>query len=202
MPPMAKSSSFSVEEADPSEFGGRILKKKTRERVKSDQQKIYDEQQRIQKQNDRSFTQDGQGQYRDAKGRIIFTKPERNLMDIMRRYQEDGIIKYNIVPQFPVRIGNAEYPLDFGIGELKLGIEADGETFHSSPEQAQKDQERDKKLNQAGWTILRFTDDEIEHKGEQVMRSIVKSIMEKEMFLKKISLQDGDAIKKELLNNQ
>jgi very-short-patch-repair endonuclease len=46
------------------------------------------------------------------------------------------------------------------------------------------DKERDAKLNQAGWTIIRFTEIEIEHQSQQMMSKIVKTIMQKEMMVK------------------
>ena len=94
------------------------------------------------------------------------------------------MIKYPIVPQFRAVYAGQEYPIDFAIPNLKIGIEADGEIFHSSPKQITHDRERDKKLAHLGWTILRFKDDEIEDQIEQVMRTIVKTIMQKEMLIK------------------
>ena len=73
--------------------------------------------------------------------------------------------------------------LDFAFPHLKIGIEADGEMFHSNPKQLTHDKERDMKLAQVGWTILRFQDDEIDNKIERVMSTIVKNIMQKEALM-------------------
>lgn len=175
-PIVAKSTALSAEVADPSQFGGRVLKKKTRERMQSEQQKIYNQQHK--KQVD-SF-----GQQRDEKGRIIFTKPERELIAHLTRYIKDGLIRYPIQPQYRLNVAGTEYPVDFAIVSLKLGIEADGEMFHGSPEQERKDKERDMKLAQVGWTIIRFKDHEIEESPQQVMTQIVQQIMKKEMYMK------------------
>jgi very-short-patch-repair endonuclease len=77
-----------------------------------------------------------------------------------------------------------QYSIDFAIPNLKIGLEADGEAFHGSAKQITHDAERDQCLNQMGWTIMRFTDEEIENKLPEVMRTIVKNIMDKELSLK------------------
>ena len=55
-----------------------------------------------------------------------------------------------------------QYQLDAAFPGLKLGIEADSKTFHSSPVKIQQDKQRDINLATQGWTILRFTEEEIE----------------------------------------
>ena len=165
--------SESSNNADPSSYGGKILKKKTRERIDSDRLKIYRQLQRGKNQNTMSGV-------RDAKGRIVFTKCERQLMDQIRQYSQNGLIRYPVVPQYEVKFGSTAYPIDFAIPHLKIGVEADGEMFHSSPKQQTHDKERDMKLAQSGWTILRFSDTEIDNKVERVMSEILKVIMQKE----------------------
>jgi very-short-patch-repair endonuclease len=168
-----------LEVANPSDFGGKILTKKTREKMSREQEKVYNAQQAQQ-----SAGPDGKGNTRDEKGLIIFTKPERTLMGRLIKSQQDGLIQYSVVPQFRIQYGGTEYPIDFAIPNLKIGIEADGEIFHSSPKQITHDKERDMKLAQSGWTILRFQDNEIEKQLSKVMSTIVKAIMQKEMALK------------------
>lgn len=181
-PAVTKSSSIVAEIANPSQFGGKVLKKKTREKIISEQTKIFNQQQKQQNQNAKT---DINGTMRDEKGRIVFTKCERQLIKQLQQYQNDGLIDQTIYPQYRVSSGGQEYSIDFAIPSLKIGVEADGEIFHSSPKQLEKDKARDMQLTQMGWTIIRFTDTEIEHKPEQVMSTIVKYIMSKEMALKK-----------------
>jgi very-short-patch-repair endonuclease len=40
-------------------------------------------------------------------------------------------------------------------------------------------------LTQAGWTIIRFKDTEIEKKGQQVIGTILKNVSQKEVMMKK-----------------
>ena len=163
--------------ANPSDFGGRVLKKKSRDKFTQEQTKIYNA--------NKPTAQQGDAMERDQAGRFTKTKNEVNLLKGLEQYQENGLIRYAVYPQFPLKYGGREYPLDFGIPALKLGIEADGEEFHSSPEQQIHDKERDQKLAQLGWTIMRFTDEEIEKTLEKCMNTIVKGIMQKEMIINK-----------------
>ncbi|GAA1479646.1 hypothetical protein GCM10009624_00860 [Gordonia sinesedis] len=45
--------------------------------------------------------------------------------------------------------------IDLGYAALKVGIEYDGEEFHSSPQQRADDQRRQDKLTELGWIIIR-----------------------------------------------
>ena len=186
--PAMASSTNKMTIADPSNYGGKVLKKKSRERFDHEQSKMYQQQQKTSGQQN----QNGQ-ETRDNKGRIIFTKPERQLMDQLVESQKNGLIKYPIVPQFEIaHVTGQNYLIDFAIPTLKIGIEADGEAFHSSPKQISHDKERDMKLSQTGWTILRFSDDEIEKIPEQVTRTIIQNIMRKEAVVE----NQPDEIKK------
>lgn len=164
--------------ANPANYGGRILKQKTRQKLDSEKQKIYN------KAQEASQNKPMTGM-RDAKGRIVFTKCERQLLTHLNQYKANGLIRYPIVPQFEVKFGSITYPIDFAFPHLKIALEADGEAFHSSPKQIDHDKERDAKLAQLGWTVLRFKDSEIEDQAERVMSTVVKTIMQKEANLEK-----------------
>jgi very-short-patch-repair endonuclease len=56
----------------------------------------------------------------------------------------------------PVRSG---FILDFAFPDQKLGIECDGERWHSQANQ--RDRFRDWILRRGGWTVLRFREKEI-----------------------------------------
>ncbi len=63
------------------------------------------------------------------------------------------------------------YIVDFMCKELKLVIEVDGIT-HSYAKVAARDEKRDAALKTAGFTVLRFTDEEVLNSIEQVYRTI------------------------------
>lgn len=63
-----------------------------------------------------------------------------------------------IIRQEWVNIDNKPYALDFAVycATAKLAIETDGDTWHHSPEQADKDNLRDNDLKSSGWQVLHF----------------------------------------------
>jgi very-short-patch-repair endonuclease len=71
---------------------------------------------------------------------------------------------------------------DFMCKELKLIIEVDGIT-HSWSETADKDKEREDLLKQAGFHVLRFTDEEVLHGINRVIEAIDAKILEMEITI-------------------
>ena len=69
-----------------------------------------------------------------------------------------------------------EYTLDGAFPDIKLGIEADGEIWHNNPKNLVSDQQRDTTLARQGWTILRFTDREIEKQPRDVATVIQQAL--------------------------
>lgn len=75
------------------------------------------------------------------------------------------------IPTFQYRIyrGKLEVArVDFAYPELKIAIEVDGYDKHSSVAAFQSDRTRQNDLVELGWTILRFTWDDIVHRPETV----------------------------------
>jgi very-short-patch-repair endonuclease len=188
-PAISKSSSIVAEVADPSQFGGKVLKKRTREQILSEQEQRQNEiVKKQQQQQKRMEDAQGGGTQRDEKGRIIFTKAERDLMPYLLRAKKDGLFGNDgFTTQFRVTAGDSEYLLDFAFPTLKIGVEADGEIFHSSPKQVTHDKERDMLLAQQGWTVLRFTDTEIERSPQQIIQQVIKTVMQKQLTVKNLS---------------
>ena len=67
------------------------------------------------------------------------------------------------------------YIADFMCQELKLIIEIDGSS-HDSPEAFEKDQLRQKKLEQAGFTVIRFTNSDVLTQMDSVRKAIAATI--------------------------
>jgi very-short-patch-repair endonuclease len=62
--------------------------------------------------------------------------------------------------------------LDFAFPDLRLAIEVDGRAWHSSSERFQSDRLRQNALVAAGWTILRFTWDDIVNRPDDAVATI------------------------------
>ena len=67
-----------------------------------------------------------------------------------------------------------DYIADFICLEISLIIEVDGE-YHNSEEQQKKDTIRTKYLNEQGFYVLRFTNNEVINQTEWVLKSIIAS---------------------------
>lgn len=173
-PPVMASQSV----ANITEYGGRVLKSKTRDRIVKQRQLT---QNRIQK----NINAGPDGWQRDGSGRIIMTGPERQLLEQLVNSKNSGYIKEAIYPQFPVKHGKKLYTIDFAMPRIKLGLEVDGGLFHSTDEQIARDKQRDANLSSLGWTIARFTDDEIESKRRAVIDRIISIVTSKEKALEK-----------------
>ena len=97
----------------------------------------------------------------------LFTSWEQKLYNLMLAQN----IPFAIYAQWQAG-PNQKYQLDAAMPEIKLGIEADSRKFHSNPEDVERDQRRDMELATQGWTILRFTEEEIDNKQHEVVKVI------------------------------
>jgi hypothetical protein len=62
--------------------------------------------------------------------------------------------------------------VDFAIEQLKLAIEIDGWGYHSSPDARSRDSQRDRRLVALGWTVLRFTTDDVRRRPEVMIAEL------------------------------
>lgn len=103
--------------------------------------------------------------------KMLFSKLEQRLYSIVLQ----GNMPYPFFAQYTAG-PSMQYQLDGAIPSLKLGIEADSQTFHSSPEKQESDKQRDMQLATQGWIILRFREDEIDEKPQEVLSTIMATI--------------------------
>lgn len=75
------------------------------------------------------------------------------------------------VAEHPVQDGR--YYIDFAWPELKLAVEVDGWAVHGTPTGLRNDLHRQNELIAQGWTLLRFTWDDVCHRPEWVAQQIV-----------------------------
>jgi len=85
------------------------------------------------------------------------------------------------IQQHPEPVRMPKVSVDGMFPIVRLIIEADGKQFHSSQEDISKDIERDTKLKNYGWNILRFTEDEINHNINTVLSTIVNAVKESQI---------------------
>jgi very-short-patch-repair endonuclease len=95
------------------------------------------------------------------------SEAERRLVELI---EEAGITGW--VANLPVRVGSRCYVLDIAFEQQRIEVAVDGRAFHTDAVAFQNDRTRQNDLIAAGWTILRFTWDDIVHRPEDVVRRI------------------------------
>lgn len=73
-------------------------------------------------------------------------------------------------PQYQI----GRYHIDFAFPESNLAVEADGTYWHSRKGVSAKDRRKNQYLQSQGWTVLRFTGDEIRESPARCVDEIVK----------------------------
>lgn len=87
--------------------------------------------------------------------------PHSGAERLARRSLRDVGIRFPTRP-YPVKVGGAIIAeIDIAFPDVKYGVEIDG-PHHRLPEVAQADKGRDRRLAREGWTIDRFTCEEVE----------------------------------------
>lgn len=106
---------------------------------------------------------------------VKLTSIEQKMAKMLHQLASNMKINPNSIrAQFPIQKpeGGKPWMLDFALPNIKLGVEVDGEVWHSNAEQVSGDQKRDHLLAQRGWTILRFNDKTIDDAPQAVTRTI------------------------------
>lgn len=76
-------------------------------------------------------------------------------------------------PQFCI----SGYRIDLAIPKYKLAFEFDGFTYHSDKASFNRDRERDRRLTELGWTVVRFHGDEIRANAPDVAKQIFQRVV-------------------------
>ncbi len=84
-----------------------------------------------------------------------------------------------------------DYIVDFVCLSKGLVIEVDG-GYHFTPEQMQLDEERTLRLNQKGYEVIRFTNEQVLNDTQQVLQKISTSLDTREDFIAKSPLSFGE----------
>jgi very-short-patch-repair endonuclease len=105
---------------------------------------------------------------------IQLTKPESKMYRTLISMQ----LPFRLFAQYkqPVKNKSNFYLMDFAVPELGIDIECDGQKWHSSPEDKQKDKERDYNLASMGWRVVRFTEEAINEHIDKVATVIQREI--------------------------
>ncbi|WP_229847403.1 AAA domain-containing protein [Kitasatospora griseola] len=96
-------------------------------------------------------------------------KPFDSLFEqqVYLRIKERG---YHVVPQYPA--GNKRIDLVVVGARGRLGVECDGDRYHSTLEQLRHDQQRDRELQRVGWKFWRIPESEFRFDPEQALAGL------------------------------
>lgn len=109
--------------------------------------------------------------------------------DYIRRKEK---ITLCLVPQYEIKTEKNKYIADFLIRdftkdeELNVIVECDGFDYHSSKKQQAYDNQRQRDLENAGYTIIRFS-------GKEIYDDEVKCVYE---TLKRLNIEEGELYEK------
>jgi very-short-patch-repair endonuclease len=101
--------------------------------------------------------------------KMLFSKLEQKLYNLILSTN----VSFPFYAQFQAGPG-LQYQIDGAFPTIKLGMEADSKTFHDSPEKIASDKQRDMNLAAQGWTMLRFTEEEIMQQPQEVVNVVMK----------------------------
>ena len=97
---------------------------------------------------------------------------EERFLRLRQRYDlSELVLQYEVWD-----MGRCVGRIDGAVPQLKLAIEVDGFEPHSTPEAFQRDRTRQNELVALGWTVLRFTWADVEHRPQKVARLIRQEI--------------------------
>ena len=95
------------------------------------------------------------------------SEAERHLVSLLRK---NGIAGW--VANLRVRAGGRTYVLDIAFARERITVEVDSRAFHTDTRAFQDDRTRQNDLVAAGWTVLRFTWEDIVDRPADVLRRI------------------------------
>jgi len=107
---------------------------------------------------------------------VQLTRPEAKTLRILNEIDTP----YSPYIQYKVQVpgGQQPYSLDFAFPQIGLNVEADGEKWHTSPEDVRSDKERDTKLAQQGWTVIRISETSLNENADGVKDLLGSAIVE------------------------
>ena len=107
---------------------------------------------------------------------------------------DDVVATARVGPRLLQQVTLLAYRLDFvfedDAGEVRLCIELDGHDFHDrTPEQAERDRARDRRLLREGWTTVRYT-------GREVVRDPMRCAREAVEIFERLRERRGPGLAK------
>jgi very-short-patch-repair endonuclease len=109
---------------------------------------------------------------------IELTKLEQKMLRILTGMSNQ--IPYGLYGQYQLRLpGQPQaFLADFAYPAIGVIVEADGEQWHEELESKARDIQRDQKLANVGWRVLRFKEEAINNHADEVAKIIYSNVVE------------------------
>jgi very-short-patch-repair endonuclease len=119
-----------------------------------------------------------------------------NLEQKMFKTLSDLNVPYALFAQYQIKVPGESrpYALDFAYPQIGIGCEVDGNVWHEREDFKQRDLNRDQKLSNVGWTVLRFNEDAVTENMDAV-RDVISKYISEASKQKKKSEEEGKIIK-------
>lgn len=126
---------------------------------------------------------------------IRLTRIEQKLLQSLQDLQ----VPFQLFGQYQQQVPGSQQPyrMDFAYPQVMVDIEADGKIWHEQEGAKERDAERDKKLAQFGWRVIRFNEDAINEHIDEVKSVIYQNVKEaaEERFSQRKKSESGEGIK-------
>ncbi|MBD3007623.1 DUF559 domain-containing protein [Streptomyces sp. 5-10] len=96
---------------------------------------------------------------------------------------------YHVIPQYTA--GSKRIDLVVVGARGRLAVECDGERYHSTPEQIQHDQRRDRELQRVGWTFWRIRESEFRFDPDEALAGLWEELNRLDIHPATFSAADG-----------
>ena len=102
------------------------------------------------------------------------TDIEQILYKKVEEAQKSGNLPLDFIwQQKPEPVRESRLIVDGLFPSVKLILQADGKRWHSQPDDIEKDNNIDERLKRLGWTVLRFTEDELKYSANECLAKII-----------------------------
>lgn len=106
-------------------------------------------------------------------------------------------VPFKLFGQYKVNCPGQPQPfvLDFAYPEVGVGVETDGDIWHQRADLKAQDQERDQKLANVGWRILRFNEEAVENQmpvlTDIIRKNVIEAYQDRKRAGKKANAEEG-----------
>jgi len=103
---------------------------------------------------------------------------------------------HDLFAQYQIKVPGEQrpYAMDFAYPKIGVGVEVDGAIWHEREDFKQRDLQRDQKLANVGWRVLRFNEDAVNENMDAVRDTIIKHMADASKSSKKAA-EEGKTIK-------